>query len=559
MNIHIDYKNQTKIGIILLLSTITFLTVTTYGHHDPFFPWNISVFTDLIYFGDGVSSSQLGFQSFCAIMCLVIGFNPDTLLRVPILLIPLFITAYIIFNKISHKPILSALLVLVLLGYTTDAVYYLSWVHAHGRYLFYVLLLLLLIYLTKQDIKQSTKIGFITCTGIIVVATNYGSYNFMAQMAMLVVYMTSCMVFLTLTAKITKSSTQQKYPILPFAIISVVATVAVFIFSSFYHTFLNYVKNMLFGSGVSGFDKLVISSSIDTNDAIKSTLSDTMSPIIGEVTTTITNKILSASVLFPYYISTQTETSIFSWIKSVIVCIFIIIYGFWLIKQYYKKQDINLVDILLASLVLMSLSYAFIRTFLVGQFSTGQIFLAGILIVLQMMNRNEILGIINLKKLATVICICFILCTLILMASITVPKLMNTPSFLDAQEQTEEMGEWTWQYSNNVVATDIYTKGMMEISIISDHQPIRSGIVTSKYNIFGEEGRAEILSILNPGLNGGNRDVVLNYPLKYIDTSTSDWVALFPWSRYIDIVPWNTGYNFVCSIGEIDYLTPYQI
>ena len=76
------------------------------------------------------------------------------------------------------------------------------------------------------------------------------------------------------------------------------------------------------------------------------------------------------------------------------------------------------------------------------------------------------------------------------------------------------------------------------------------------YKIFGEEGRAEILSILNPGLVGGNRDVVLNYPLKYIDASTSDWVALFPWSRFADIVPWSTGYNFVCSIGEIDYLTP---
>lgn len=98
---------------------------------------------------------------------------------------------------------------------------------------------------------------------------------------------------------------------------------------------------------------------------------------------------------------------------------------------------------------------------------------------------------------------------------------------------------------------------MMEISVISEHNPIKSSSVVSRYAVFAEEGRAEILSLLNMGLPGGDRDVVLIYPLKYIDTSTTDWVALHPWSKYAHVVPWSIGYNFVCSIGEIDYLTPY--
>lgn len=313
---------------------------------------------------------------------------------------------------------------------------------------------------------------------------------------------------------------------------------------------------MLFGTGVSGFDKFFISSSVETNEVVSSTVTEAVAPIIGDITTTITNEILSASVLFPYYISTESETTLLGWAKAIMICAFIALYGFWLLKQYFRKQEIHPVDILLSALVLMSLSYAFVRTFLVGQFSTGQIFLAGVLILVQMMQTKSCLWKINLKKLATIICICFIVFSLIQMATVTVPKLVGTPNFIDAQEQTERMGEWSWKYSNNIVATDIYTKGMMEITIISDHSPIRAGSVSSGYKIFGEEGRTEILSILKPGLTGGNRDVVLNYPLKYIDVSTSDWVALFPWSRFADVVQWSTGYNFVCSIGEIDYLTP---
>ena len=556
MNFHISYGGQRKIGLIILSSIITFLTLMTYGHHDPFFPQNISGFTDLIYFGDGGSATGIGFQSFCASMCLLIGWEPDTLLRVPILLAPLFITAYILFYKASNRPVLSALLVIALHGLAVNASVYVPWIHGHGGYLFYVLLLCLFLYLTKQDAKIPVKIGFIICSGIIIIATNYGSYNYMAQMAMLVVYITCGMIFLTLRTKMTKLDTKQKYPILPFAIFSALAAALVFVFSSFYQVFLRYINNMLFGTGVSGLEKLFISSSVETSEAVSSTVTETVAPVIGDVATSITNEILSASVLFPYYISTESETTILGWAKAILICVFIALYGFWLLKQYFKKQDVHPVDILLSALVLTSLSYAFIRTFLVGQFSTGQIFLAGVLILVQMMQTNGSLWKINLKKLATVICVCFIVFSLIQMATITVPKLVSTPNFIDAQEQTETMGLWSWEYSNNAVATDIYTKGMMEITIISEYSPIRAGTVCGGYKIFGEEGRAEILSILNPGLVGGNRDVVLNYPLKYIDASTSDWVALFPWSRFADIVPWSTGYNFVCSIGEIDYLTP---
>ena len=556
MYFHISQRNQTKIGMILLSSIITFLTLMTYGHHDPFFPWNISGLIDLIYFGDGGSATEIGFQSFCASLCLVIGWSPDTLLRVPILLAPLFITAYVLFYKASNRPILAALLVIALQGLAASAAHFVPWIHGHGGYLFYVLLLVLFLYLTKQDVKLSVKIGFIICSGIIIIATNYGSYNYMAQMAMLVVYITCGMIFLTLRTKITKLDTKQKYPILPFAIFSVLAAALVFIFSSFYQSFLRYINNMLFGTGVSGFDKFFISSSVETNEVVSSTVTEAVAPIIGDITTTITNEILSASVLFPYYISTESETTLLGWAKAIMICAFIALYGFWLLKQYFRKQEIHPVDILLSALVLMSLSYAFVRTFLVGQFSTGQIFLAGVLILVQMMQTKSCLWKINLKKLATIICICFIVFSLIQMATVTVPKLVGTPNFIDAQEQTERMGEWSWKYSNNIVATDIYTKGMMEITIISDHSPIRAGSVSSGYKIFGEEGRTEILSILKPGLTGGNRDVVLNYPLKYIDVSTSDWVALFPWSRFADVVQWSTGYNFVCSIGEIDYLTP---
>lgn len=555
MNIHISHRNQTKIGLILLFTIITILTLITYGHHDPFFPWNISAFIDLIYFGTGGSASSIGHQSFCAIMCLVFGCNPDMLLIVPVFLIPLFLTAYILFYKISRRPILSALLVITTLGYVASSSVFVPWIHGHGLYLFYVLLLILVLYLTNGDITRSAKIGFILCTVIVIVATNYGSYNYMANMAMLVVYIACGMIVMWIRTKICKLNTKQSCPIVPFVILSGLAFALVFVFNSFYKTFISFVKNMLYGSGVSGVEKLAMSSSLEVDSGV-SVVIEPITSTVQEMVTTVTNNILSASVLFPYYVSIDSP-SIFGWIRSVLICVVIALYGIWLLKQYLGKKYIHPLNILFSALVLMTLSYAFIRTFFVGKFSMGQLILVGCLILLWLMQTNATLWKIDLKRLSHIVCICFIVLGLILISTNTIPKMIDDPRFIDAQIQTESMGEWSYQYSVNPVATDIYTKGMMEISVISEHNPIKSSSVVSRYAVFAEEGRAEILSLLNPGLPGGDRDVVLNYPLKYIDTSTTDWVALHPWSKYANVIPWSIGYNFVCSIGEIDYLTPY--
>ena len=95
----------------------------------------------------------------------------------------------------------------------------------------------------------------------------------------------------------------------------------------------------------------------------------------------------------------------------------------------------------------------------------------------------------------------------------------------------------------------------MRMSLALNH--VLRAVDANKFAVFAEKGRAEILSLIHPERPGGDRDLVINYPLPYISAATSDWVTLIPWSRWEERAMWSKGYNAVCANGGVEYMTPF--
>ena len=200
----------------------------------------------------------------------------------------------------------------------------------------------------------------------------------------------------------------------------------------------------------------------------------------------------------------------------------------------------------------MTGAYIFIRTVFVGQPTYAPILYPGILIISRLCTRNWN---ISLLKFGKMLGVGFIITSLILICGFVVPELLNEePNMIDAHCMTVQMGEWSYQYSVNSIATDVYSKGTMWMSLAINHHMYSSD--ANRFAVFAEKGRAEILSLIHPERSGGDRDLVINYPLPYISAATSDWVTLIPWSQWEERVMWSKGYNAVCANGGVESMTP---
>ena len=182
---HLNHQNQLKIGLIILSVAVTFMAIVTYGNYDAFFPRNIAEFTDLINFGDGGSPTGIGYQSFSAIFCLLLGLSPEALLVIPIFLIPLFFISFLLVYRLSKNPILSALIVCSVFCYGTGSTSFIFWIHTHGLVLMFLLLLLFVLFFSKQGLTKSNTVAYFICAILIIASTNYSSYNSMAQISLL--------------------------------------------------------------------------------------------------------------------------------------------------------------------------------------------------------------------------------------------------------------------------------------------------------------------------------------------------------------------------------------
>lgn len=565
---HLTHQNQLKIGLIILSVAVTFMAVVTYGNYDAFFPRNIAGFTDLINFGDGGSLTAIGYQSFSAIFCLLIGLSPEALLVIPIFLIPLFLISFLLLYRLSKSPLISALIVCSVFCYETSSTTFVFWIHSHGLLLMFLLLLLFVLFFSKQNLTKLNYVAYLICAILIIASTNYSSYNYMAQMSLLMSATAGVMAVIWIRNRIFHIQSVHQYTVLPFICLTGIAGALVFVFSSFYKTFFGFVENMA-KSGIGSLDKIlasdssssvsslspdvsVPSSSSTVIDSVSSVVNESILPSVGDSISSVANEILSASVLLPYYFSTESSGPTFIGILRYLIIVFaILFYCFWLFKLYIRREDINPLDAFLVAFLLMTGVYVIIRTVFVGVPTYIPFLYLGILIISRLYAVNLNLSLSNIGKMLG---IGLIITSLILICGFIVPEVFNEdPNMIDAHTQTIHMGEWSYQYSTNSVATDVYSEGTMRMSLAIDH--VLRAADANRFDVFADKGRAEILSLIHPERSGGNRDLVINFLLPYISTSTTDWVTLIPWYRYENTVHWSKGYNMVCEIGEVGYMT----
>lgn len=570
----LNHQNQLKIGLIILSFAVTFMTVVTYGNYDAFFPRNIASLTDLINFGDGGSLTIIGYQSFSAIFCLLLGLSPEALLVIPIFIIPLFFISFLLLYRLSKNPILSALIVCSVFCYGTGSTNFIFWIHSHGRVLIFLLLLLFVLFFSKQGLTKSNTIAYFICAILIIASTNYSSYNYMAQMSLLMAATAGVMAVIWIRNRIIHIQSEYQYAVLPFIGITGIAGALVFLFSSFYKTFFGFIEKMA-KSGVSSMDKIlntgssasavspptdaVVSSSPSAiTDSISSIVNESIIPSVGESISSVANEILSASVLLPYYLSTESSgPTVISILRYLIIVFAILLYCFWLFTLYIRKESIHPLDAFLTAFLLMTGAYIFIRTVFVGQPTYNPILYPGILIIARLctVSWNS-----SLSKIGKMLGIGFIITSVMvicLLFGVVDPVYDTEPNMIDAHPQTVQMGEWSYQYSANAIATDVYSEGTMCMSLALNH--LLRAVDANRFAVFAEKGRAEILSLIHPERPGGDRDLVINYSLPYISAATSDWVTLIPWSRYEDRVMWSYGYNVVYGTGDVEYMTPLFI
>lgn len=558
--------NQAKIGWILLFVAISFMAILTYGEYDAFFPRNISWFTDIIYFGSGGGINEIGYQSFAAIFCITLGISPYYLLVAPIFLFPLFIIAYLLGWRISGNPILSALVVSSVFCYSFVSTTFLLQIHSHGLVLTFLFIFIWILYFSKKVAaiegfgKSYNIFPYIICSVLVLTVTNYSSYNSMAQLSLLVFVITGVMLITSFRNRIYHIISRYHYPIISFFLLAIYSGVLVFIFGSFYKVFFEFVANMS-SNGVSLLDKLFPRNTLSPDSSVESALSDslineTISPNVDTSFPLIVDEILSASVLLPYYlVNESTGPTLPGVVRYVIILILLIIYGIWLLNHYLKKRDVSPIDCLIISFLIIIGIYIFIRAVFIANFTYTLMLYPSMLILFRLWSFK---GSFSFVKIVRILSIGFIIFSMIMVVGYVIPDAFDgEPNMIDAHPQTVQMGEWSYQYSTNSIATDVYSEGTMRMSLAINH--LLWSPDANRFAVFAEKGRKEILSLIHPERSGGNRDLVINYPLPYISAATSDWVTLIPWSRYEDRISWSGGYNVVCTNGGVEYMTPISL
>lgn len=562
---HISKDANFKIGLILLFIAISFTTIVTYGNYDAFFPRNIASLTDLIYFGDGGSATIIGYQTYASIFCLILGISPEYLLIIPIFLVPLFLFSFLLILRLSGSPIISSFLVISVFSLNTSSTTFIFWIHSHGLVLMFLLIFLFVLYFSKFRLSLVEKTSFFICSIIILIATNYSSYNYMAQLSLLIGITAVLLIIISGRNLIFNIKSNCSYPTLAFIGLTGFSAILVFILNMYYKNFLNFLYYM-FTADVSPLMRVMISflPFLDNNsqsdflsattsipEVVPSIINDSTHSIIGETVSIFTNEILPASVLLPYYVSTgSSNPTIPGILRYLVIVVAICAYCLWIFKSFVNKEDIRPLDIFLTSFLIMTCVYIVIR-FFVGQLPYSLILYPGIFIF------ARFIGLKDSKYIWNTLGFIFIISSIILMCLFVAPSLVDNDGIkaVNALPQTKEMGEWSYTYSINSISTDVYSEGTMRLTLSLNH--IMRAYNANIFSVFEDLGRVEILSLVRSNMMmGGNRDLVINYLLPQISAAISDWVTLFPWYLYEDKIRWNSWYNIVCTFGGVDYMHP---
>jgi len=522
---------QIKLSLSVYILIVTISVISNYRDCDAFFPSNILSFVNFINFGDLSSSLMNGYLSFGAIICLILGFSPESILVMPISIIPLTLIGCVLFYRVSKNILLSTVLVGCLYCVNYNPSYVLFWIHTVGNILYITIILLFIIWIDNKIKNKSNITAIFLCISILLISLNFISYNSMAMAVLTIFSLGVILLLVWVRDKYYNLDTTHNISRSQMIVLSIISCVLLLSLNSFYKSFISFTYSMS-ESGLSSLDKFLISASNFIED----------------------NDISSISPLAPYYLSDNVGIPLIGPLRFIIIGLAILIYSYWLLKIYLGKQDkIHSIDIMLFSVLIGIIMYIFIRIVFVGQLSSFTLITLPALLILARITtlKNKT----KLKKIGVLFIIIFIALLLIQVSSISISKI-DEPMKLDSYKQISEFGSWVDLYSTKYLSTDVFTYGSICLSSAVKKNQVIAQSISNKYSIFGDDD--EILSIYGMDVPPSSRDIIINWYLPQISASVSDWVTLNPWKRYENDIKYNSNYNIVYSSGFIGCLSSYN-
>ncbi|MPL94978.1 hypothetical protein SDC9_41141 [bioreactor metagenome] len=525
----LNKKQQIKLSLSIYVLIVTFSVIGNYQNCDAFFPRSILSFVDLIYFGHMPTSTLIGYSSFGAIICLALGFSPESLLVIPISIIPLSVIGYVLLYRLSKNTLLSTVLVgcLYCIPYAPSLVLY--WSHTVGNILYLTIILLFIIWVNNRRNNKSCETVIFLCISILLISLNYISYNMTAMAVLNIFSLVVIVLFVWMRDKYYNLHKTHDISSSQLIVLSIISCAMIMSLNSFYYTFMHFI-DFMGESGVSYLDKFLLLASriFEGND------------------------ITYISPLTPYYLSDIEGIPFIGALRYIIIGLGILIYGYWLLKMSLGKYGaIQPIDIILSSVLFGTVVYILIRILLVGDIGSFSLITLPAILILVRMTTLKYKP--KLKKIGVVLVVIFVVLLLIQVSSISISKI-DEPKNLESYPQISEFGSWAYLYSTKYTSSDVFTYGSICLSSVVDNNPILFESISPKYSVFVNND--EILSILGADVPSSDRTIIINWLLPQISVSTTDWVTLNPWKIYEDEIKYNPNYNVVWSSGFIACLSP---
>lgn len=343
MMMKLSHNQQFKIGIILYLFLVVYSFLYTYGNSDAFLPQNIVSFLDFVYYGNGFLSTVIGYHSFGAMICLILGISPDSLLTLPISIIPLSAIVCLILYRISKNIILATILMGCLFCSISTSDYNVYWIHTIGMILYFLIIYLIFMDLENKIGENSYKNSIFICLIIVLLSLNYISYNYMAMVFSLIFCFTAVVLIQFIRVKFYNLDIRYIIPKSHILLLMIISGLMIFELNTYYYIFYNAIGTMN-EFGISSIDKFLIYAY----------------QFLG------VSESASISPLAPYYFTSTYEIAILQILRFTTCALVIIIYGHWLLKIYLSKnKTIDSIDIILITILLGIIIFILTRIILV--------------------------------------------------------------------------------------------------------------------------------------------------------------------------------------------------
>ena len=495
-----------KVAAIIICITIIYSLLTFNGLIDYFAPKHITQIEETIrssYLSTERMVNQIpGFYAFGAMVKLITNISNIGFLIYPLQIIPYLILFYTFIYKVSSSYMLASIIAFIhFTAGTTGTSQFFFWPHGIGNILYFTALLVFVLMMFKNNQNAEYKLLFIL-TGLSIVFISYNMYSFI--ILFLIIFTIVIGINSAKFLKIKNNISNYKKELTTLVVILLVAQLGLsqFVYQSFIPTIMSNVE-------VTGLEKFIVAY------FNKEPASD---------------QLLISGLLITY----PPTIALISIVKYTIIIASITVFLWMLIQKYRTNKELNFLDQLTFSFIIVHFIYGLIRLS-IGQIPITQLYFPGILCIIWL-HRHP-----NWKKLATL----SLLIILVLNPIYTFS--MNEAAPKDNIHNTEfikQSSNWYFQHKNNSISpvSDELTRNLFQFYIYDS---------TTHFDTTSIIKSEQIAFLLQkPSIQQNQKNYyILNYQSHSM--SIQNWRIIKSWKYSEDIINSNKELNRIYNVGEL--------